>query len=342
MKHTAHSKDTSGLIVLPIRLVVGWTFLSAFWRRVALADELDPNARGYIGEKFNHFLPHALGIKPVIAYLVAHPAELSVAMTTFTIVEGVVGLCMMLGLFTRLAALVVTMLASGILLGSGWLGSTCVDEWQIGILGMASGCALFFAGGGRYSLDGVLRARCRRCTDRPWLRWLTSGPVTFAHSAVAGTAAVVLGVALFTNQYFHGGIYGRLHNDSVKPVLEASDISLASNAVQFDLTRTAGPDTYGAFLVHVAVVDTRTGQQSLNVTADQLSALPARAVVNRRVARVHTGKYSLVVPLGSLARVSIDVPPMRLDPDDTYAVTLTDISGSQWTYAVDGVDWPRS
>jgi hypothetical protein len=34
-------------------LVVGWTFFSAFWRRVAPADELDPNAHGYIGEKFN-------------------------------------------------------------------------------------------------------------------------------------------------------------------------------------------------------------------------------------------------------------------------------------------------
>ena len=29
--------DSAALIVLPIRLVVGWTFFSAFWRRVALA-----------------------------------------------------------------------------------------------------------------------------------------------------------------------------------------------------------------------------------------------------------------------------------------------------------------
>jgi hypothetical protein len=34
--------DSAALVVLPIRLVVGWTFFSAFWRRVALADELDP------------------------------------------------------------------------------------------------------------------------------------------------------------------------------------------------------------------------------------------------------------------------------------------------------------
>jgi hypothetical protein len=57
--------DSAALIVLPIRLVVGWTFFSAFWRRVALADELDSNAHGYIGEKFNprqkHQAPHHIG-----------------------------------------------------------------------------------------------------------------------------------------------------------------------------------------------------------------------------------------------------------------------------------------
>lgn len=42
----------------------------------------------------------------------------------------------------------VTLLAFGILLGSGWLGSTCVDEWQIGILGLAAGCTLLLTGDG--------------------------------------------------------------------------------------------------------------------------------------------------------------------------------------------------
>ncbi|WP_330220383.1 TQO small subunit DoxD, partial [Mycobacteroides abscessus] len=65
-------RDSAGLAVLPIRLVVGWTYFSAFWRRVALENKLDPDVSGYVGEKFNHFLPQALGIKPIIAFLVEH------------------------------------------------------------------------------------------------------------------------------------------------------------------------------------------------------------------------------------------------------------------------------
>jgi len=53
-------RDDAGLLTLALRLVIGWTYFSAFWRRTILADKLDPEAAGYIGEKFNHFLPNAL------------------------------------------------------------------------------------------------------------------------------------------------------------------------------------------------------------------------------------------------------------------------------------------
>jgi thiosulfate dehydrogenase [quinone] large subunit len=94
--------DSAALIVSPIRLVVGWTFFSAFWRRVALADELDPNAHGYIGEKFNHFLPHALAIKPMIEYLVTRPGELQVAMSAWPSPRASVGILALRGGAPRL------------------------------------------------------------------------------------------------------------------------------------------------------------------------------------------------------------------------------------------------
>lgn len=124
----------AGLYTLPIRLVIGWTYFSAFWRRLILENKLIPDEAGYIGEKFNHFLPNALGIKPIIEYLVTHPDALQTSMISFTIIEGIVGLFIIFGLFTRLMALGVFGLAMGILLGSGWIGTTCLDEWQIGVL----------------------------------------------------------------------------------------------------------------------------------------------------------------------------------------------------------------
>ena len=78
-----------GMFTLSLRLVVGWTYFSAFWRRLVLTNKLDPETAGYIGEKFNHFLPNALGIKPMIEYLVTHPETLYWSMISFTIIEGV-------------------------------------------------------------------------------------------------------------------------------------------------------------------------------------------------------------------------------------------------------------
>lgn len=62
MKHTSDSRcyDLAGLYTLSLRLVIGWTYFSAFWRRLVLENKLNPDEAGYIGEKFNHFLPNAL------------------------------------------------------------------------------------------------------------------------------------------------------------------------------------------------------------------------------------------------------------------------------------------
>src|SRR5690606_6748049 len=70
---TEREYHLAGHLSLVLRLVAGWTYFSAFWRRLFLANKLDPEAAGYIGEKFNHFLPNALGIKPMIEFLVTHP-----------------------------------------------------------------------------------------------------------------------------------------------------------------------------------------------------------------------------------------------------------------------------
>lgn len=154
----------SGIFTLSLRIIVGWTYFSAFWRRLVLENKLIPDTAGYIGEKFNHFLPNSLGIKPIIEYLVTHPELLWWAMVIFTLVEGIVGLLYMLGFFTRLMSIGVFSLAFGILLGSGWLGTTCLDEWQIGILGVAAGFTIFLTGGGKFSLDHLL---FRRIISRP-------------------------------------------------------------------------------------------------------------------------------------------------------------------------------
>lgn len=335
-----HSKapayNMAGLFSLSLRLVVGWTYFSAFWRRVALENKLDPEVQGYIGEKFNHFLPNALGIKPMIEYLVTHPDALWWAMVIFTIVEGIVGLLLMLGLFTRLMSVGVFMLAMGILLGSGWIGTTCLDEWQIGVIGLAAGFTIFLTGGGAFSLDAAFAKR-RMPSRTMRFSWLASGPLPWRDETgkrlAIGGSFFILFMTLMTNQVFHGGVWGTLHNKSVRPKLELKDARISGNILSFEVYRVEGADVYGSFLIGIALNDA-AGNPVLSLDGPALSHFPKEAIQNRYVARIKPGKHSLVIPLGAKARMQIADNRLANLPAGDYELVLTDISGAEWRIAV--------
>ena len=284
----------AGIFTLSLRLIVGWTYFSAFWRRLVLENKLIPDATGYIGEKFNHFLPNSIGIKPIIEYLVSTPDLLWWAMVIFTLVEGIVGLLYMLGFFTRLMSIGVFSLAFGILLGSGWLGTTCLDEWQIGILGVSAGFTIFLSGGGKYSLDYLLLPKLSK---NKWLVWLTSGELPLSikqFSKVAISGAVLLFIlTLYTNQVFHNGVWGPLHNKSVKPELEISNAKIQEDILTFKVYRIEGADVYGSFLIGITLKD-ENGKTILQKNGEELARFPLTRIKNDYVAKVAPGKHSLI------------------------------------------------
>ena len=338
---TKRAFDLSGTFALALRLVVGWTYFSAFWRRLVLENKLVEDAPGYIGEKFNHFLPNALGIKPVIEYLVTTPDVLWWAMVAFTIIEGVVGLLFMLGYFTRLASLGVLALAGGILLGSGWIGSTCLDEWQIGVLGVAAGFTVFLSGGGYYSLDRLWMSKTPWFKKLKWYSWVASGDLALKEAvlkkmAVAGSVAILF-LALFTNQVFHGGVWGKLHNKSVKPKIEISDASLQEDKLQFTVFRVEGIDVYGSFLIGISLKDAG-GNEVINLDMDDLARFPDGNIHNEYIAKVKAGKHSLIIPLGGKATLDIKDGALATLAPGIYNLVLTDISGQTWEMAVEKSD----
>ena len=315
---------------LSLRLIVGWTYFSAFWRRLVLENKLIPDATGYIGEKFNHFLPNSIGIKPIIEYLVSTPDLLWWAMVIFTLVEGIVGLLYMLGFFTRLMSIGVFSLAFGILLGSGWLGTTCLDEWQIGILGVSAGFTIFLSGGGKYSLDYLLLPKLSK---NKWLVWLTSGELPLSikqFSKVAISGAVLLFIlTLYTNQVFHNGIWGPLHNKSVKPELKISNAKIQEDILTFKVYRIEGADVYGSFLIGITLKD-ENGKTILQKNGEELARFPLTRIKNDYVAKVAPGKHSLIIPLGSKATLTIRSDVFMDLPKSDYELILTDISGITW------------
>jgi len=337
MKHISDSPSShlAGLYLLPFRLVIGWTYFSAFWRRLILENKLIPEEAGYIGEKFNHFLPNALGIKPLIEYLVTHPDTLQTSMMVFTILEAVVGLFIILGLLTRLMSIGIFGLALGILLGSGWIGTTCLDEWQIGVLGIAGGFVLFLTGSGPFSLDHYFIKNHKNFIHKKWFPWLASGilPLSKPKTLVFVGSVFVFGLTLYTNQYFHGGIWGKLHNKSVKPKIEISNISLMNSDLKFEVYRTEGADVYGSFLIGIHILD-QNGNILKELNHKELSEFPKENISNHYVAKVKPGKHSLVIPLGSKADLTVSLNDILTEKEKIYSVKLIDISGIEWTVAL--------
>lgn len=331
MKHhidrTAHT--TVGLFTMSLRWVIGWTYFSAFWRRLILDNKLIPEEAGYIGEKFNHFLPNALVIKPIIEYLVSNPEALQTFMIIFTIVEAIVGLFMILGLFTRLMSIGVFLLAMGILLGSGWIGTTCLDEWQIGVLGVASGFTLFLTGSGTYSLDNYLMNEKYAITHKKWFSLLGSGtlPIDNLQSKVLVMSVFIFGLTLFTNQYFHGGVFGQLHNKSVRPMVEISNIEHNGSQLTFQLYRVEGADVYGSFLIGVEILNEHD-QVVKSIGQRELAQFPSENIHNHYVAKIKSGAHSLIIPLGAKADVTIDLEDITIAQN--YSLKLIDISGIEW------------
>lgn len=330
MNNQTHSY--AGMLTTALRWVAGWTYFSAFWRRLILENKLNPDEAGYIGEKFNHFLPNALGIKPIIEHLVSNPDSLWWAMASFTIIEGIVGLFFMLGLFTRLMSIGVFSLAFGILLASGWLGTTCLDEWQIGILGVAAGFTIFLSGGGKYSLDEYLIRNNKSFTSKKWFSFLGSGALPLKETVLNKTALIgsifILGLTLFTNQYFHGGVYGTLRNLSVRPHVSISNANIQNNNLSFRVFRDEGADVYGSFLIGIKLKDEQ-GKTVFEQTQTQLSQLATQQIKNDYVAKVKPGKHSLILPLG--ARATLQFQDAALDSlKGKHTLELLDISGAKW------------
>jgi uncharacterized membrane protein YphA (DoxX/SURF4 family) len=330
-------KNDSGLLALAIRFVIGWTYFSAFWRRTILANKLDPEVAGYIGEKFNHFLPNALGIKPLIQYLVENPDILWLNMVIFTIIEGIVGLFIIFGLFTRIMSIGVFGLAMGILLGSGWIGTTCLDEWQIGVLGIATGYVLFLTGSGKYSLDNYFIKNNLSFTKKKWFAWLGSGilPIKnniFPRFVLIGSLTI-LGMTLFTNQVFHGGVWGTLHNKSVKPKLEITEGKINNDILSFNLFRTEGVDVYGSWVIAIELFD-QNGNIVIQYSQKELASLTDQNISNYYVANIKSSKHSLVVPLGAKAKMTFSDQTFSQVSNGTYTLKITDISGAFWTHQI--------
>jgi len=177
------------LVLLGTRFVQGFIFWGGASRRlfydfeevagVDFAVKLDFEAAGFVAAKLVHALPGALFVQAPIEWTLAHPDLIDAAVWLWTFAELAVGLGLIFGLLTRLAALGSIAINIALMLIFGWMGSTCLDEWTMAVSGVAMSSAIFLAGGGAWSLDALV-GRSAWTARNSWSRWLFSGPLPVA------------------------------------------------------------------------------------------------------------------------------------------------------------------
>ena len=154
------------LVLLGTRFVQGFIFWGGASRRlfydfheiagVDFAVKLDFAAPGFVANKLTHALPGSLWIQGPLEWTLQHPDLIIASVWAWTMAELAVGLGLIFGLATRLAALVSIGLNIALMLIFGWMGSTCLDEWTMAVSGVAMSSAVFLAGGGTWSLDNLI------------------------------------------------------------------------------------------------------------------------------------------------------------------------------------------
>ncbi len=204
-------------------------------------------------------------------------------------------------------------LAIGILLGSGWIGTTCLDEWQIGVLGIAGGFTLYLTGSGYYSLDNYLIKKNLAFTHKKWFTFLGSGLLTIKNlkPIVLVISVLIFGLTLFTNQYFHGGVFGKLHNKSVKPIVEILNVQHKKSQLNFQIFRVEGADIYGSFLIGIRILN-ENNEVVKSINQNELAQFPKEKIYNHYVAKIKSGKHSLIIPLGAKADLTIDLDKVEI------------------------------
>ena len=139
-----------------------------------------------------------------------------------------------------------------------------------------------------------------------------------------------LPISLYTNQAFNGGVYGKLHNPSKHPHIIVSNPVLKTNGnLTLTLYRNSGPDTYGAFIVKVAVKDAK-GETVEDFNAKYLSKIDKQSIKNFYLEKVHSGKYCLVIPLSARATVSLKSDSILALHPGKYTVYVMAASGKTW------------
>lgn len=348
-RFSADGVSLAALVLLGTRFVQGFIFWGGASRRLVYdyhdiagidqAVKMDFDAAGFVAAKLTHALPGALWVQAPLEWTLAHPDLILASVWLWTLAELGVGLGLMFGLATRLAAFVSIWLNVALMVIFGWMGSTCLDEWTMAVSGVAMSSAVFLAGAGAWSLDQRYVAPTGWAQRHTWTNWIFSGPLP-AETQRKLALWLALACVLFTvgtYQILFGAVVSPLHSrvnfHRHHIALSAPSVG-ADGTVRFEAHVDAGPDTGAAYIVAARLVDA-AGQTLAQWDGAALAALPAVAIQNAYpyvwASRFKTETIGFSGQTGARAAITLPSPaagPLAVGAG--YSLLLEAIDGSKW------------
>lgn len=363
-----HTLDRSGfspaaclsllaVVLLGTRFVQGFIFWGGASRRlfydfhevtgVEHAVKLDFESAGFVAGKLTHALPGSLWIQAPLEWTLQYPDLIIASVWVWTLAELAVGLGLIFGLATRLAAFVSIGLNISLMLIFGWMGSTCLDEWTMAVSGVAMSSAVFLAGGGNWSLDARLIDRTDWAWRNPWTAWIFSGAIAPERIRTVGLLLAAVSVAFTVGSYhiLFGAVVSPLHSRVSFHTynIAMTDVQVAvDGSVQFDAYVDSGPDSAGAYVIAARLVD-GSGKTAAEWDGAALAGLSDTAIVNAYpyawASKFKTETIGFSGATGARATITLPSPTqLAIDDAAKYDLVLEAINGATWRAAGDRKD----
>jgi thiosulfate dehydrogenase [quinone] large subunit len=341
--------QVAGLSLIAVRVIQGFIYWGGGSRRFIYApSKLDSNAPHWMANKFQTAMPGALlGMNHLISYMLHHFALLYAGVILFSAAELIVGLMLMIGLYTRAAALISMGFSVVLMLMFGWQGATCIDEWTMAACNLAMGATLLLGGCGSYALDNVRLRKKPQRANSPIFRW-TSGSLPLPldekrfHKLALCVLAFVVVFNVSTYSYYRGSVATPFHSGPVSPTVHhvtVSDVTLAPRGfVRFHATLDAGTPEAPVHVVSAALLNA-DHQPIVQWDAKALSQLPKSAFANDYdYNKFGPGPFGIRAPMGAAATISLPIPEAQASAI-TAAVTLQliDVDGRKFSAPVDSI-----
>jgi thiosulfate dehydrogenase [quinone] large subunit len=345
---TATDFSLAALVLLGTRFVQGFIFWGGASRRLIYdyhdvagvdhAVKLDFDIPGYVAAKLTHALPGALWVQGPIEWTLAHHDLIVISVWLWTIAELAVGLGLMFGLATRLSAFVSIWLNVSLMLIFGWMGSTCLDEWTMAVSGVAMSTAVFLAGAGAYALDNRMFVTTHAGEGRPWLPWITSGPLPAAdvRKLALWLGAGCIGFTILSYHILFGAVLSPLHprtNFHRHNIALSAPAVSADGSVTFNAYVNAGPDTGAAYIIAATLLD-GSGQILGKWDGAVLAALPPAAIRNKYsyawASQFRPERIGISGQTGASATITLPPATLQAGASPARVLVLEAIDASVW------------